>query len=126
MIYPETNRPEDESVPVCGPDEGGSGKRWCVEGKVGDKLICELHICQGRFSVKVGTEASGFQQYSSPPGRSSQIFYVSASWNNWGFEQMETDAVDPDLHKHLFKLGRWGEEEFHIVVNRNPHLKIYP
>lgn len=123
MIYPMFPLPTEGSVPVVGPDEGGSGKRWLAWGKEGEALVCSLRIQNGDIKVTVKTETMGERTWFGSTGK---VYYAAGSWGAWRCEEMEEDPSMPDLRRCRFALGPRGREEFQIVVNQNWSLRMYP
>eukprot|EP00403_Amphidinium_massartii_P017302 CAMPEP_0178421644 /NCGR_PEP_ID=MMETSP0689_2-20121128/26753_1 /TAXON_ID=160604 /ORGANISM="Amphidinium massartii, Strain CS-259" /LENGTH=914 /DNA_ID=CAMNT_0020043161 /DNA_START=31 /DNA_END=2772 /DNA_ORIENTATION=+ len=60
-----------------------------------------------------------------PETRGSR-FYLTGTFNDWGFDQMELDDVMPDLYVLEMELGDEGAENFQIVVDEDTDLIYYP
>mmetsp|Transcript_74513 Transcript_74513/g.210476 ORF Transcript_74513/g.210476 Transcript_74513/m.210476 type:complete len:1235 (-) Transcript_74513:224-3928(-) len=126
MIYPLSERPTEDSVPVMGPDEGGLGKRWLALATAGEMLTVQLRVGSGRISVSAFTDTMGKMVWESAPGRSRRVYSVTGSWNSWGFSQMLADDDDPGVHRCLLVIGPDGFEEFRVAVNQNKSTTLHP
>eukprot|EP00421_Protoceratium_reticulatum_P031951 CAMPEP_0168469982 /NCGR_PEP_ID=MMETSP0228-20121227/58496_1 /TAXON_ID=133427 /ORGANISM="Protoceratium reticulatum, Strain CCCM 535 (=CCMP 1889)" /LENGTH=356 /DNA_ID=CAMNT_0008485775 /DNA_START=24 /DNA_END=1090 /DNA_ORIENTATION=- len=123
MIYPMRSAPTEESVPIVGPDEGGTGKRWVAWGEEGESLYAMLQLLDGHMSVTLRTQSMGEKTWH---GVTASSYYVAGSWSRWSFEEMETEPGSADLWVGHFTIGHTGREEFQIVLNQNWNMRIYP
>jgi len=123
MIYPLSSTPEEESVPVVGPDAGGHGKRWLAWGKKGEKLRCYLRVQDGETKVSVETASMGCKTWY---GSTRSIYHLAGSWNNWQPIAMSQEAGVLDVWRASFIAGDDGCEEFQFLVNQNWNLRLHP
>jgi polyketide synthase-associated protein len=139
-IYPSrAARLEDQGVPVCGPDQRGEGKHWRIIAAAGEQVNLELRVRDGRISVsvvpaklrfgpKLGVDAWQAVTWSNEQesgGR--QTYYVTASWNGWGFTPMQPDPTGADgvfvLPVHFLATRM---EAFQIAINEDLGRTIHP
>jgi len=129
-LYPLTARPRDTSVPVIGPDDSGSGKRWLVWGEPGEIVIFRLCITdRGDFSVQVISRTMGELTWQSPLGRAGVVYDLVGSFSDWKFSgasELQPDPSSPNIRRCQFKMGVKCKEEFQIVVNQNWGRRLYP
>jgi len=129
-LYPLHTQPKDSSVPVVGPDDGASDKRWLIWGKPGEVVIFRLCIKEdGDFTLQVIGDTMGELTWQSPIGCAGVVYGLVGSFNDWSFSkdsEMEPDASSPDLRRCRLKIGRRCREEFQILVNQNWDRRMYP
>jgi len=137
MLYP--GWPNSSSgVPVYGPSEDTYGLCWTIDarsqfgadgrdrGNPGDRYLVKLLIAGKWRSVvweKVHTVKDMLEMGAEDV---TGAYYISSSWNNWTFDQMEPSDTDPN---HLFiEVGplRGSGEEFQIVRNKDQGQAFYP
>jgi len=130
LIYPLEHRPSRPSVPVVGPDLGpGVGqdmRLWSVRGKEGDVVILRLRVLDGDIEVTAVSEAEGEQVWKSAPRGPRERYFVAGSWSSWVPEEMEPDAVSPDVCRHQFTMHYASSCEFHILANKDPRRILHP
>nr|AQS99184.1 type I polyketide synthase [Gambierdiscus polynesiensis] len=122
VIYPMSGNPNDESVAVVGPDDGGSGKRWVLLGEEHEPFYCFLRVCDGSLSVSVKTDTMGKWTWV---GTTERAYHVKGSWDPEVAEMRKVEGPS-QIWRHHFMIGETGREEFHILVNQNLNLRIYP
>jgi len=124
----------DSSVPVMGPDEGGVNRGWRIRGNKGEVVSAKLSIRDGDIAVTVSAKlgADGepdpmrHRTWRSAPGSARNHYFISGSWADWRPARMEPDSEGSDAHRWIFRIGDRGKEEFHILVNRNANMSLYP
>merc|ERR1712217_504808 len=77
----------------------------------------------GKITVTVSTETMGKFTWT---GTTGHTHYVTGSFNNWTFGDMETDEEYPDVKVFYFKIGKHGREEFQIILDQNLNMRMYP
>mmetsp|Transcript_55207 Transcript_55207/g.155354 ORF Transcript_55207/g.155354 Transcript_55207/m.155354 type:complete len:1245 (-) Transcript_55207:131-3865(-) len=126
MIYPMQRHPTDESVPVAGPDEFGTGKRWLAYGTEGERLYTTIAVEEGVITVRISTATMGDLVWRSPCRSACLAYYAVGSWNSWACTEMESDEGSPDIYRCRFVMGRAGWERFKVVANQNWGMQLYP
>merc|ERR1712083_248800 len=53
-------------------------------------------------------------------------YYLTATWNNWGFSRMTPDEERRGVHTYLVEMGASGFEEFMIMIEKEMQLQLYP
>jgi len=127
-IYPARGKAkETNDMPVRGPDHRGEGKHWQVVGRMGEAVTVQLRVWEGEITVSTSSTARGLCTWTSNPGRAPTVYYVSATWNEYGFSPM---TPDPGGNKHVFRLRktltRERIEAFQIVVDKDFGQVIHP
>jgi len=129
-LYPLRARPKDESVPVIGPDDGGSGKRWLIWGEPGEIVIFRLCITNtGDFVVEVISDTMGDLTWQSPSGCCGVVYDLAGSFSEWKFNkasEMVADPANPDIRRCRFKMSARCKEDFQIILNQNWGRRLYP
>mmetsp|Transcript_77509 Transcript_77509/g.187737 ORF Transcript_77509/g.187737 Transcript_77509/m.187737 type:complete len:1226 (+) Transcript_77509:67-3744(+) len=133
-IYPArqqaTETSDDaQSVPVCGPDHLGEGKYWTVSGKMGEDFKITLTVWDGEITVTTASTRLGILTWTNDQVLLRRKYFVSATWNDWGFSQMEPDPdAEEGYNIHLIKVpmneDRWVA--FQIVVDEDKTQTIHP
>jgi hypothetical protein len=123
MIYPLDSRPTTGSTPICGPDEGGDGKRWSVHGREGETVYGSFTMKEGEISFSVKTASMGELKFT---GTTARHYSVIGSWNKEVPDDMEPVPGVYDLWRYQFVIGSHGYESFQILVNKNLNLRMYP
>eukprot|EP00747_Dinoflagellata_sp_TGD_P090398 gnl/TRDRNA2_/TRDRNA2_164692_c0_seq1.p1 gnl/TRDRNA2_/TRDRNA2_164692_c0~~gnl/TRDRNA2_/TRDRNA2_164692_c0_seq1.p1 ORF type:complete len:306 (+),score=48.66 gnl/TRDRNA2_/TRDRNA2_164692_c0_seq1:114-920(+) len=135
IIYPlETSTHTD--TPIMGPDAAGKGRYFRFRGPPREVVNIQFHLSGGNISVTVVSKTKGEKIWTNS-GDHAIKFYVTGTFNNWGLNEMTQDGTKPGLHRCLITMGEKckkqvapglfvGENEFHIVVNRNRKLRYYP
>jgi len=126
-IHPAVPRARKTSIPIRGPDGEGKGKNWLLSGASGDLVRVQLHVADGVITVTAFSEMKGTSKtWQSDEEEDWKQYYVTGSWNRWGFSQMSVDRREPRVYRYLVELGPSGTEEFHLAVERDWTLQLYP
>jgi len=126
VIYPALGQAEDESIPVMGPDDNGSGKNWIVQGDKGCEVHVVFRIVNGQVSVTLDCAGSSKRFTSSERIAPRSTYFVAASFNGWSLEPMSPDPNQPGVHRIIATVGMDRQEEFQIVVNADWKKTMYP
>jgi polyketide synthase-associated protein len=127
LIYPLDEETEDLNSPVLGPDEGGVGKSWLVQGSPGETLEVRLRIKDGDITVMASTESIGEKSWKSLRGPVKDRFFVQGSWMvPSAVEPMEEDLTETGVYKLRLDLPSTGQVTFQIVVNLSAAMRMYP
>jgi hypothetical protein len=125
-IYPSGQAVLKPGVSVCGPDHLGDSKSWRVIGSLGAKIYVQLQVSEGSYTVTTKSEASGVLTWSSEDGPRSGNYYVTASWNKWGFSPMVPDPSNPSIYRLKANVTRERLESFQIVLDRDKRQALHP
>mmetsp|Transcript_155694 Transcript_155694/g.478010 ORF Transcript_155694/g.478010 Transcript_155694/m.478010 type:complete len:155 (+) Transcript_155694:1-465(+) len=85
-----------------------------------------MDVAGGCYAVTVTTPTMGVMTWKSAERRAAQVYSVVGSWTAGGFDEMVSSPEDPDVHTSTFAISAGGVEEFHILVNQNTNLVLYP
>mmetsp|Transcript_43950 Transcript_43950/g.95593 ORF Transcript_43950/g.95593 Transcript_43950/m.95593 type:complete len:965 (+) Transcript_43950:3-2897(+) len=126
-IYPLTGKPNEESVPVMGPDDGSTSQKWLAWGSYQDPAVIDLRIIDVQWGIMMVTATTSTMGELSWTSTGGPMYYVAASWNEWSFEDlMKADDTKKHVYRCSFVMGSSGREEFQIIVNQNWSNRMYP
>merc|ERR1712048_26089 len=77
-----------QTVPICGPDHKGANKFWMIDGKFGDLVKITLQVKNGVIDMTTNSAAHGMRAWTSRGLLQRRKYYVTSSWNDWGFTEM--------------------------------------
>jgi len=126
IIHPATPRATEESVLVRGPDSGGEGRCWLVQGLQGEAMKVQLRVQEGHCTVTLNPGTRGEKAWET--GRENQNFFLTGPFNGWGFSKMKAEAGHgtAGVHRHRLVMGSSGREIFQIVVDEDPLRALFP
>nr|AQS99181.1 type I polyketide synthase [Gambierdiscus excentricus] len=126
-IYPARGlAKESDDMPVRGPDFRGEGKAWFVSGKFGEPVAIQLRVWEGEITVSTTMGSRGVSTWTSDAGPEPAVFYVSASWNEFGFSAMEAVQGKAGVYRLKKLLSHERMELFQIVVDKDRGKVIHP
>lgn len=125
-IHPASAAARRTSIPIHGPDAAGAGKNWLITGDVGDMVRIQLWVLDGEIRVTIASETHGVKTWQSMEEESWMQYYITGTWNNWGFSPMTRDSDNKHVHRCVLKMSKLGFEEFHMVVEKDWSLQLYP
>mmetsp|Transcript_38686 Transcript_38686/g.111798 ORF Transcript_38686/g.111798 Transcript_38686/m.111798 type:complete len:1194 (-) Transcript_38686:204-3785(-) len=125
-IYPAAPLATRSGIPIRGPDCHGNGKNWLIVGSPGDVFRIRLRVCDGDISLSLTAEDGVAKMWRNVETNDWMRYYVVGSWNDWTFGPMKRDVVQPHLHRMSVRIGAQGFEEFHIVIEKDWALQLYP
>lgn len=133
LIYPAERRTVKTSVPVRGPDDMGSGKKWIVAGTEGDKVRVRFQIVDARITLTVCSDVKGHKVWHSVEGWSRHRYSVVGSWTKTSHIEMVMDQDTPGVFKACGCIGgnyfprlHGYAETFQIVVDADSDFAFYP
>lgn len=126
VIHPAEPRTTKSSVPVCGPDDDCHGKSWVIRGPHGEAVLVRIRFSKSETIVTTISDAKGSKTWRSARGSSYHEYYVSGTWNSWGFGLMTPDVRGLPVHRCRAVLGPSGSEEFQIVTDRDWARTLHP
>jgi len=124
-IYPAMPKAMRTAVPVRGPDDRGEQKNWIVRGPTGEGVRIQLQVWEGDISVTISSDTKGTKTWTNQLGEDSRTYFVTASWNNWGFTQMTQSRKNVYTTKMVVESAD-KLESFNVVVDRDTHQVIHP
>merc|ERR1719247_2370134 len=112
-IYPAVARCFKTSVPIRGPDALGYNKHWVTKGPPGAKILLKLKVKDGGIELTQNVENKGSKKWKSSDRDHWHDFYISGTWNDWGFSLMKPDPSGMRF-RHRMTMGRVQDfiEEF--------------
>merc|ERR1711972_269163 len=72
--------------------------------------VVDAHIVVTTLSKKTNKSVT----YESLEGLKRHSYYVSGSWNNWGYEEMMIDEKKPGVFTHQVTVGEACQEIFAV------------
>ncbi|CAE7034102.1 unnamed protein product [Symbiodinium sp. CCMP2456] len=100
VIYPARHLPRSSTVPVRGPDAGGTESFFAISGRQGDRLLLRLEVSDAHVTVSA-SQSSGTRTWHSQEGRMRKRFFVAgSSWDRC--IAMDQDADHPDPNRAIF------------------------
>jgi len=142
VIHPAAPKASDTSIRLTGPDNGGHGMNWFLQGRIGEVVTIQLRIVDGDFTVTMASETNGIQSWHSRSceddveesfSDKEPLFLLSGTWNGWGTSAMRASRcldegqpiVSGDAHgstgrlvfRHILVLGDRGFEEFQVIMD---------
>jgi len=123
-IYPSVGgagRTTAAVVPIRGPDGKGKGKHWTLEGSPGESFIITLQVSEGQMVLSVRYHG-GETRWTNLSGADRQAYSLAGTWNE---EPVPMRPCGGRKHEATVKLLR-EEEEFQILVDRDPRQAFYP
>merc|ERR1712217_524946 len=88
-----------------------------------------LQIVEGNILLTVDSEATGRKSWTSWRTADDvgwEQYYIVGTWTRWSFTPMRRDPKRRHIHKYVVRMGDGGSEEFHIVVEKDWNLQLYP
>lgn len=127
-IYPRVAKASRQAIPVMGPDAQGKGNNWLVQGSQGDALNIQLCVLDGEITVtaRVVNRPKKVWHNGRADDHSWQEYFLTGSWNRWGFSKMMRDTQADGIFRHRVRLGDEGFHEFQITVEKDWSQKLYP
>lgn len=125
VIYPARHLPRSSTVPVRGPDAGGTESFFAISGRQGDRLLLRLEVSDAHVTVSA-SQSSGTRTWHSQEGRMRKRFFVAgSSWDRC--IAMDQDADHPDRYfAQVMVVSRTCAEEFQILLDEDPNRAIFP
>merc|ERR1712203_189120 len=117
LIYPAVPHPEQTSIPIKGPNEGGAGKRWLVKGAKREEVRVQIRIGDAHITLTVASGSDSEMRWESRPGLPEHDHYITSSLNNWDMNLMTPDAENPNVSRYRFEFQESVYETFQIVVD---------
>lgn len=132
-IYPVAKN-ADPSVRIAGPDGGGSGMHWLIDGRRDRARAGTTYRIT--FSWNGANKSINWER-ESPPLDSSSIaltgktgrphrYFVTGSMNTWSLHEMRVVDLDDGVYETTVRIGNEGQEEFQIVRDRDRTQTLYP
>mmetsp|Transcript_109431 Transcript_109431/g.274106 ORF Transcript_109431/g.274106 Transcript_109431/m.274106 type:complete len:1127 (-) Transcript_109431:14-3394(-) len=125
-LYPAMERCRNQNIPIRGPDGNGKGKNWLITGPSGDIVRIQLQVLDGEITLIASSDQTGVKTWQSTEEELWMKYYVSGSWNKWGFTAMKRDPEERQIFRCIVRLGRTGQEEFKIVCEKDWSMQLYP
>merc|ERR1712190_659014 len=105
-----------QEVTITGED----WEEWSMDGpqryaEPGDSWIIEFEEDSITYYEKEKTKEELGNKY-----------YLTGTFNDWQYEEMEEDRGNPGLHTANIPIGASLEEQFQIVADKEPHMTFYP
>jgi len=119
---------QTQTVPICGPDHLGEGKRWLLDGVMGETVRISLRVWEGDITVTTSNHRTGLRTWTSQQADLRRKYFVTATWNNWGYTQMRAEPT-ADGGKVYYLKAKMPEEQmvaFQVVVDEDPAQAIHP
>uniref|UniRef100_A0A7S1RXI7 Ketosynthase family 3 (KS3) domain-containing protein n=1 Tax=Alexandrium catenella TaxID=2925 RepID=A0A7S1RXI7_ALECA len=117
-----------QSVPVCGPDFYGEKKHWVVSGFMGEEIKILLRVWEGQITVNTINARVGIRTWTSQQAEAKRRYFVTGSWDDWGFSEMRPSAraERAGVHKIKIKMEESRMMAFQIVVDEDRAQTIHP
>mmetsp|Transcript_40014 Transcript_40014/g.125970 ORF Transcript_40014/g.125970 Transcript_40014/m.125970 type:complete len:1170 (-) Transcript_40014:79-3588(-) len=117
-----------QSVPICGPDHYGEGKYWMMSGFMGEEIKILLRIWEGEIEVSTVNSRIGTRTWTNQQAALRRKYFVSGTWNDFGFTQMEADpnAEGATVHYLTVTMESTRMVMFHIVMDEDRAQTIHP
>mmetsp|Transcript_99102 Transcript_99102/g.308855 ORF Transcript_99102/g.308855 Transcript_99102/m.308855 type:complete len:298 (+) Transcript_99102:959-1852(+) len=115
---------EGDQLQVRGPDHRHGDKKWQISGKMGEVVHLQFRAWDGDLSLSIAS-SKGVTTWSSDTGPGT-VYYVTSTWNEYGFTPMSADARREGVYtlKHL--MTREKIEAFQIVIDQDYSQVIHP
>jgi len=113
-----------ESVPVCGPDHLGEGKRWKFDGTMGESVKILLRVWEGEVAVTTVNSRAGIRTWTNQQVALRRKYYVTGTWNAFGFTPMESEGTN--VHWLRVVMPQTQMVCFQIVVDEDKAQAIHP
>merc|ERR1740129_964493 len=131
-FYPVVNN-ATSNVWIEGPDGGGEGRNWLVDGREQEIQAGTLHRIRfrwGEMRKQIHWEEALWKDTSSLNGRIYADFVhsysVVGSWTSWEFQDLHRAPDYDGVWECDMRIGISGEERFHFVRDRDWKQTIYP
>jgi len=134
VIYPSTACAFETSIPACGPDNlWRHGKHWQIHGPSGDDVKLKLLIAEGTISFTALLSNGLKHVWESENGWERHEYFVVGQLTDGLHAKMNMDHAAPGVFKcqvsladHLSSEFQELIGEFHIQVDKDPDLALYP
>uniref|UniRef100_A0A7S4SQG5 Ketosynthase family 3 (KS3) domain-containing protein n=1 Tax=Alexandrium monilatum TaxID=311494 RepID=A0A7S4SQG5_9DINO len=129
VLYPSCARCRRAGVPVMGPDGLGKGKNWLARGPQHQEVTVRIALVDGKASVSIWSQVMGERMWESWDAwalQNAQTFYLSGSINGGQLTPLIPDVTTAGLHTCQVTLDDEGTASFHIVVDEDSGLLMYP
>jgi len=126
LIYPAKEQLCSEDIAVCGPDDMCGGRSWRVKGKSGEVVIVRLQVIDAHVTVTVLSPSMGTLKMQSVEGPKRHTYYVSGSFNDWGYDKMEYDENTLSTFRYTGTVGYACQEMFFITAEREASQAFFP
>uniref|UniRef100_A0A7S4VDS0 Ketosynthase family 3 (KS3) domain-containing protein n=1 Tax=Alexandrium monilatum TaxID=311494 RepID=A0A7S4VDS0_9DINO len=124
-IYPVRVKAEEgEQLQVKGPDHRHGDKKWEISGKMGDVVRLRFRAWEGNLSLSV-ISSKGVETWGSETGPAA-VYYVTATWNKYGFSAMSPDPKKEGVYTLKHRLSAQRMEAFQIVIDQDYGQVIHP
>uniref|UniRef100_A0A7S1RXA2 Beta-ketoacyl synthase C-terminal domain-containing protein n=1 Tax=Alexandrium catenella TaxID=2925 RepID=A0A7S1RXA2_ALECA len=113
-----------ESVPACGPDHLGEEKNWTVSGVMGESFKIMLRVWDSEITVTTINSRTGIRTWTNQQAAMRRKYFVTATWNNWGFTPMTSEGTD--VHWLRVVMPQSQMVAFQIAVDEDKAQAIHP
>jgi len=125
VIYPAVTKPDNESIPVRGPDDMGDGKNWLVHGHYKEIVTARIFVVNGDITVQVlPSSKEGTKVWTSVVDKDVR-YYISNLFNAWQCHPMMPDEQTSGVYTYKLMLEAWMDE-FQIVVDADRKHRLHP
>jgi len=130
-IYPNEQKTWDTSVPVMGPSDKSCGRSWAFHATPSVPVTFGLRVINGSIMLMVTTDTAESGSVKSVfksqlrENSAGHTYSITGSFNGWGFIDM-VGCLEDEIYRCVLPLADAYEEEFQIVVDRDPGRTYYP
>jgi len=131
MIYPPTPGDSSSFGVARGPDDLCNGKRFMVEGAIGESAMVFLQVEDGRITIKAHLESGAMRQWESVSGWARHQYGVLADNSNEAVPMVmhspgKFHATIRVQERAYDTARRCWQENFRIIMDSDLRLGYFP
>lgn len=126
VLYPSRKQATSEACDVLGPDDGGHGYSWALEGSRGDVVRVQLRLSGASGSREVSWKWLRHEPVvgTEPVRLFRPRYFIVGSWTDWGRKQ--SMRWTSECYEYIVEVGAGGVEAFQLLEEANWKKRLHP